>query len=90
MKLAALALTLIPGIAIASSWSSPGFPRFSAQETGRFTSQSALTNHADAKTRIRFCTPVRRRYCDGRLGGPPLIVTLLVPSRTGSHFKTKN
>ncbi|MHC3249910.1 alpha-amylase, partial [Salmonella enterica] len=43
MKLAAFALTLIPGIAIASSWTSPGFPTFSTQETGRFTSHAALT-----------------------------------------------
>lgn len=40
MKLAAFALTLIPGIAIASSWTSPGFPTFSTQETGRFTSHA--------------------------------------------------
>lgn len=50
MKLAALALTLIPGIAIASSWSSPGFPTFSTQETGRFTSQATLTKGTRALT----------------------------------------
>ncbi|SUH12743.1 alpha-amylase [Salmonella enterica subsp. enterica] len=42
MKLAAFALTLIPGIAIASSWTSPGFPTFSTQETGRFTSHGCI------------------------------------------------
>ncbi|EEH0813172.1 alpha-amylase [Salmonella enterica] len=50
MKLAAFALTLIPAIAFASSWTSPGFPTFSAQETGRFTSQSALTKGTRALT----------------------------------------
>lgn len=50
MKLAAFALTLIPGIAIASSWTSPGFPTFSTQETGRFTSHAALTKGTRALT----------------------------------------
>ena len=34
MKLAAVALALIPGIAIASSWTSPELPTFEAEGTG--------------------------------------------------------
>lgn len=32
MKLAACFLTLLPGFAVAASWTSPGFPAFSEQE----------------------------------------------------------
>lgn len=31
MKLAACFLTLLPGFAVAASWTSPGFPTFSEQ-----------------------------------------------------------
>lgn len=43
MKLAAIALALMPGIAIASSWTTPGFPAFTAQGTGKFVSHTTLT-----------------------------------------------
>ena len=43
MKLAAIALALMPGIAIASSWATPGFPAFTAQGTGKFVSHTTLT-----------------------------------------------
>ena len=43
MKLAAVALALIPGIAIASSWTSPELPTFEAEGTGKFVSHAALT-----------------------------------------------
>lgn len=43
MKLAAIALALLPGIAAASSWMSEGFPPFTAGGTGKFTSQATLT-----------------------------------------------
>ncbi len=33
MKLAACFLTLLPGFAVAASWTSPGFPTFSEQGT---------------------------------------------------------
>ena len=43
MKLAAVALALMPGIAIASSWTSQGLPTFEAEGTGKFVSHVALT-----------------------------------------------
>lgn len=43
MKLAAVALALMPGIAIASSWTSQGLPNFEAEGTGKFVSHAALT-----------------------------------------------
>lgn len=43
MKLAAIALALMPGIAIAASWATPGFPAFTAQGTGKFVSHTTLT-----------------------------------------------
>ena len=43
MKLAAVALALMPGIAIASSWTSQGLPTFEAEGTGKFVSHAALT-----------------------------------------------
>lgn len=43
MKLAAIALALMPGIAIAASWTAPGFPAFTAQGTGKFVSHTSLT-----------------------------------------------
>ena len=43
MKLAAVALVLLPGIAIASSWTSQEFPTFEAEGTGKFVSHAALT-----------------------------------------------
>ena len=43
MKLAAVALALISGIAIASSWTSQGLPTFEAEGTGKFVSHAALT-----------------------------------------------
>lgn len=38
MKLAACFLTLLPGFAVAASWTSPGFPAFSEQGTGTYLS----------------------------------------------------
>ncbi|MDT1790641.1 alpha-amylase, partial [Salmonella enterica subsp. enterica serovar Oslo] len=38
MQLSAFVLTLITGMAIASTWTSPRFTTFSTQETGRFNS----------------------------------------------------
>lgn len=43
MKLAAVALALMPGIALASSWTSQGLPTFEAEGTGKFVSHAALT-----------------------------------------------
>ncbi|MBJ9239695.1 alpha-amylase [Citrobacter braakii] len=43
MKLAAVALALMPGIAIASTWTSQGLPTFEAEGTGKFVSHAALT-----------------------------------------------
>ncbi|MBJ3593315.1 alpha-amylase [Salmonella enterica subsp. enterica serovar Saintpaul] len=43
MKLAAVALALMPGLAIASSWTAQGFPAFEAEGTGKFVSHAALT-----------------------------------------------
>ena len=43
MKLAAVALALLPGIAVASSWTAQGFPTFNAEGTGKFVSHAALT-----------------------------------------------
>lgn len=42
MKLAACFLTLLPGFAVAASWTSPGFPAFSEQGTGTFVSHAQL------------------------------------------------
>lgn len=42
MKLAACFLTLLPGFAVAASWTSPGFPAFSEQGTGKFVSHAQL------------------------------------------------
>lgn len=42
MKLAACFLTLLPGFAIAASWTSPGFPAFTEQGTGTFVSHAKL------------------------------------------------
>ena len=42
MKLAACFLTLLPGFAVAASWTSPGFPTFSEQGTGTFVSHAQL------------------------------------------------
>lgn len=42
MKLAAFALALMPGIAIASSWTSQGFPAFEVEGTGKFVSHATL------------------------------------------------
>ncbi|ELP8982055.1 alpha-amylase [Escherichia coli] len=42
MKLAACFLTLLPGFAVAASWTSPGFPAFSKQGTGTFVSHAQL------------------------------------------------
>ncbi|CBG90935.1 alpha-amylase [Citrobacter rodentium] len=43
MKLAAVTLALLPAMGIASSWTSQGFPPFTAGGTGKFVSQTALT-----------------------------------------------
>ncbi|ENR8890820.1 TPA: alpha-amylase [Citrobacter koseri] len=43
MKLTAFALALMPGIVFASSWTSQGFPPFTAEGTGKFVSHAALT-----------------------------------------------
>ena len=42
MKLAACFLTLLPGFAVAASWTSAGFPAFSEQGTGTFVSHAQL------------------------------------------------
>ena len=42
MKLAACFLTLLPGFAVAASWTSPGFPAFSEQGRGTFVSHAQL------------------------------------------------
>ncbi|HCS3099367.1 TPA: alpha-amylase, partial [Shigella flexneri] len=42
MKLASCFLTLLPGFAVAASWTSPGFPAFSEQGTGTFVSHAQL------------------------------------------------
>lgn len=42
MKLAACFLTLLHGFAVATSWTSPGFPAFSEQGTGTFVSHAQL------------------------------------------------
>ncbi|EIZ8253047.1 alpha-amylase [Escherichia coli] len=42
MKLAACFLTLLPGFAVAASWTSPGFPAFGEQGTGTFVSHAQL------------------------------------------------
>ncbi|ELP7094130.1 alpha-amylase [Escherichia coli] len=42
MKLAACFLTLLPGFAVAASWTSPGFPAFSEQGTETFVSHAQL------------------------------------------------
>ena len=42
MKLAACFLTLLPGFAVAASWTSTGFPAFSEQGTGTFVSHAQL------------------------------------------------
>ncbi|MDB2180859.1 alpha-amylase [Citrobacter farmeri] len=42
MKLAAIALALMPGIASAATWTSQGFPSFTAEGTGKFTSHAEL------------------------------------------------
>lgn len=42
MKLAAIALALLPGIASAATWTSQGFPAFTAEGTGKFTSHAEL------------------------------------------------
>ena len=42
MKLAAIALALLPGIASAATWTSQGFPSFTAEGTGKFTSHAEL------------------------------------------------
>lgn len=42
MKLAACFLTLLPGFAVAASWTSPGFSAFSEQGTGTFVSHAQL------------------------------------------------
>lgn len=42
MKLAACFLTLLPGFAVAASWTSPGFPAFSEQGAGTFVSHAQL------------------------------------------------
>ncbi|EEU9384031.1 alpha-amylase [Escherichia coli] len=46
MKLAACFLTLLPGFAVAASWTSPGFPAFSEQGTGTFVSHAQLPKGA--------------------------------------------
>ncbi|MBN6045592.1 alpha-amylase [Citrobacter sp. ku-bf4] len=43
MKLAAIALALLPGIASAATWTSQGFPAFTAEGTGKFASHAELT-----------------------------------------------
>lgn len=43
MKPAAIALVLVPGVAIASSWTSQELPAFKVEGTGRFVSHVALT-----------------------------------------------
>ncbi|EPQ0971179.1 alpha-amylase [Citrobacter farmeri] len=42
MKLAAIALALLPGIASAATWTSQGFPSFTAEGTGKFASHAEL------------------------------------------------
>lgn len=42
MKLAAIALALLPGIASAATWTSQGFPAFNAEGTGKFASHAEL------------------------------------------------
>ena len=51
MKLAACFLTLLPGFAVAASWTSPGFPAFSEQGTGTFVSHAHLHHQAHDCTR---------------------------------------
>lgn len=43
MKLAAIALALLPGITSAATWTSQGFPSFTAEGTGKFASHAELT-----------------------------------------------
>lgn len=43
MKMAAVALALLPGITIASTWTAQGFPVFETEGTGKFVSHAALT-----------------------------------------------
>lgn len=56
MKLAACFLTLLPGFAVAASWTSPGFPAFSEQGTGTFVSHAQLPKVAQryASTNAKF------------------------------------
>lgn len=42
MKLAAIVLALLPGIASAATWTSQGFPAFTAEGTGKFASHAEL------------------------------------------------
>ena len=42
MKLAAIVLALLPGIASAATWTSQGFPSFTAEGTGKFASHAEL------------------------------------------------
>lgn len=52
MKLAACFLTLLPGFAVAASWTSPGFPAFSEQGTGTFVSHAQLPKGTRPLTQI--------------------------------------
>ncbi len=53
MKLAACFLTLLPGFAVAASWTSPGFPAFSEQGTGTFVSHAQFAQRY-ASTNAKF------------------------------------
>lgn len=52
MKLAACFLTLLPGFAVAASWTSPGFPAFSEQ--GRNICQPRAVAQRYASTNAKF------------------------------------
>jgi hypothetical protein len=55
MKLAACFLTLLPGFAVATSWTSPGFPAFSEQGTGdRNICQPRAVAQRYASTNAKF------------------------------------
>lgn len=53
MKLAACFLTLLPGFAVAASWTSPGFPAFSEQGTGNICQPRAVAQRY-ASTHAKF------------------------------------
>lgn len=50
MKLAACFLLLLPGVAVAATWTSGGFPAFDEQSTGKYASHAQLTKGTRALT----------------------------------------